>query len=117
MRTIIAGSRDLTDYSNVIEAITLAEARGIIPTVVLSGTARGVDRLGERWAIENHVKLEKYPANWEEFKLRAGHIRNELMASKADALIAIYDGKSSGTKDMISLAMQYGLKVYVYIGK
>jgi hypothetical protein len=35
------------------------------------------------------------------------------MANYADALIAFWDGKSKGTKNMIDLATQAGLKVMV----
>ncbi len=35
------------------------------------------------------------------------------MASNADALIALWDGTSKGTKGMIDLAKKRGLKVFV----
>ena len=37
------------------------------------------------------------------------------MADSADALIAIWDGKSVGTKDMIRRARKTGLTVFVSI--
>jgi hypothetical protein len=37
------------------------------------------------------------------------------MAKYADALIAVWDGKSRGTKNMIDEAKKLGLKVYVKI--
>ena len=48
MKVIIAGSRDITDYSLVCRAIS--ESKFDI-TEVISGTARGVDTLGEKWAV------------------------------------------------------------------
>jgi hypothetical protein len=36
------------------------------------------------------------------------------MAERAEALIAVWDGKSKGTKHMIETAHDFGLKVYVY---
>ena len=50
MKTIIAGSRNVTDYSAIDEAVQ--NSRFSI-TEVVSGTAKGVDRLGERWTDEN----------------------------------------------------------------
>jgi hypothetical protein len=35
------------------------------------------------------------------------------MADYADALIAIWDGKSKGTKHMIDIAKKKGLKVFI----
>jgi uncharacterized phage-like protein YoqJ len=42
-----------------------------------------------------------YPANWRKYGKRAGHRRNQQMADNADALIALWDGESPGTRDMI----------------
>lgn len=36
------------------------------------------------------------------------------MANYAEALIAIWDGQSKGTKMMIDIANKKGLKVYIY---
>ena len=41
-------------------------------------------------------------------------IRNQQMSDYADALIAIYDGVSNGTKNMIEIAKKDGLEVFVY---
>lgn len=43
----------------------------------------------------------------------SGPIRNGEMAKYADALIAMWDGTSTGTKNMIDQATKHGLKVYV----
>lgn len=109
MRTIIAGSRGVTDIEVVREAVAKC---GWMPTVVISGTARGVDTLGEQWAVENNVPVEKYPADWNKFKRAAGFRRNEKMAKRAQALIAVWDGHSRGTRHMIDVARREGLIVF-----
>lgn len=111
MRTIIAGSRDIKDYALVVDAINKAPWK---PSLIISGGAKGVDTLGEQWAEANDIPVEKYHANWKQFGRAAGPIRNRDMAEKADALIAIWDGKSKGTKSMIDLATNSGLPVYVH---
>jgi len=111
MRTIIAGSRDCKDYSKVIQAI---KECGWKPTVVISGTASGGDRLGELWARNNGIKIEQHPADWDKYgRKRAGYIRNVEMAEVAEALIALWNGQSAGTKDMIEIAKKKGLKIFV----
>lgn len=112
MRTIIAGSRTITAYSEVLDALNLARHEGIYVTTVISGTARGVDQLGERYAREANLPLEKYPADWEKHGKSAGYKRNEQMASIADALIAVTNG-SPGTRHMIEIAKRKGLLVFV----
>ena len=110
-RTIIAGSRTVTDFDELQEAI-----KGIKWKigVVLSGAADGADLLGERWAEENDVLLERYPADWKKFGKSAGFLRNKQMAECAEALVALWDGKSKGTKHMIDLATEQNMLVYVH---
>ena len=114
MKTIIAGSREGMTYADVEQAVNICSW---IPTVIISGTARGVDRLGEQFAANNGIPVNKFPADWEAHGKSAGYKRNELMADNADALIAIWDGESKGTKHMIDIAKRKGLKVYVCIVK
>lgn len=114
MKTIIAGSRDIDSYKEIEAAI---EASGFEITTVISGTARGVDRIGEVWAFKHNVPVIKVPANWDFYGKSAGYVRNEKMAQMGEALIAVWDGESKGTKSMIDLARNYGLKTHVHIVK
>jgi hypothetical protein len=77
--------------------------------------APGVDRLGLQWAKDCDIPIEEYPAEWDRLKEAAGTIRNVRMAEKAEALIAIWDGNSPGTKHMITIAKHKKLKVYVHL--
>jgi hypothetical protein len=85
------------------------------PTVVISGTAPGADKLGEQWAKDNSIPVERYPADWNRYGLSAGYRRNEQMVDNAEALVALWDGKSRGTRHMIDIARKKGLKVFVYL--
>lgn len=112
MRTIVAGSRGINQYAIVASAI--AEAPWRI-SVLISGGAKGVDELGEAYAYMHKLPLEIYNAEWNIYGKAAGPIRNALMADKAEALIAIWDGQSRGTAHMIETAKKKGLKVFVKI--
>ena len=99
----------------VSEAVRLAPWE---PTLVISGGARGADILGERWARENHVPVTKFPAEWRVngiYNPSAGFERNSRMAKNAEALIAVWDGKSRGTCHMINKMRSLDKKVYVYL--
>jgi hypothetical protein len=116
MKTIIAGSRKITDLGTVIKAISQCGFAEEI-TEVVSGTARGVDMLGEAMADANGIPVKKFPANWKPngvFDKGAGYKRNVEMGEYADALIAVWDGESRGTKHMIDIMKGMGKKVYVY---
>jgi hypothetical protein len=111
MRTIIAGSRDITDL-RLLE--TVIEDSGFDITEVVCGGARGVDALGRTWAGNgNRAPVKMFPAKWDEFGKSAGYRRNVEMADYGEALIAIWDGASRGTKHMIDIATSKGLKIYV----
>ena len=111
MKTIIAGSRTIEDYATVEAAIA---ASGFTITQVVSGCARGVDRLGEQWGYAHNALIARFPADWKRYEKRAGIIRNKEMAAYADALVAVWDGQSTGTAHMIRMARARGLQVYVY---
>jgi len=112
MRIVIAGSRTVTE-EEVRTALNQCDWIGFV-TAIVSGTAKGADQFGERWAEERGIEIHRYPAEWKKFGKRAGPIRNKLMAENAEGLIAVWDGKSRGTFSMIEFATQLGLRVGVY---
>jgi hypothetical protein len=123
MRMIIAGGRDFEDYPllkqkcrEVLKELLTADSNSV---EIVSGGARGADRLGEIFALEQKLRIKLFRADWDKLGKIAGFVRNEQMAvyasedSSTGVLIAFWDGKSEGTSNMINLAFQYGLKVYV----
>lgn len=114
MRTIIAGSRSISKLASIVKAV---HDSGWTPTVVISGTASGADTLGEQWANLKGIPVERFPADWDKYGKSAGYRRNEQMADNAEALIAIWDGQSRGTKHMIDIAKRKGLKVFISVAR
>lgn len=112
MRIIIAGSRSI-DQDTFNQAIShcpwLSQA-----TVFLSGGARGVDQLAEKWAREQGYPLSIHKPDWKRYGRGAGLMRNRSMVDDADALLAIWDGQSRGTYHVIDYASSKSLKVGVY---
>lgn len=111
MKVIIAGTRDFNDYHAVKSTV---DRTCWDITEVVSGGASGADALGEEYAKHIGIPLKIFEADWNKHGKAAGPIRNREMASYADALIAFWDGVSSGTMNMIQEARNAGLKVYVY---
>lgn len=110
MKTVICGSRTIKNYQHVLDAVA---ASGFKITEVVSGCARGVDQLGERYAAERGLPVTKCPADWKGLGRIAGPTRNVEMAETSEAVIAIWDGKSPGTQHMISYSVLLGLKVFI----
>lgn len=114
MRVIIAGSRDITSYSELEQAIADSEFE---ITRVICGCARGADKLGEQYAIKNRIPIDMHPADWSTHGKSAGYIRNKLMAENADACIVLWDGISRGSKHMIDIALAKGLHTHIHYVK
>ena len=111
MKVIIAGSRNFEDY-NTLSKVCDHLLQNQRKVKIVSGAA--ADSLGEQYAHEKEFPVKAFPADWTKHGKAAEPIRNEEMAKYDDALIAFWDGKSSGTKSMISLANYYRLKIKVH---
>lgn len=112
-RIIIAGSRSFDDYDLLCRECDnfIGESKDSFKIVILSGGAKGADRLGERYAEERDYDIEWHAAQWKKYGRSAGIKRNEEMAKRAHSLIAFWDGLSHGTKNMIDTAKEAGLYV------
>jgi hypothetical protein len=128
LRCIIAGSRNITDYNLVDKAIRSSGFSDKIIEVV-SGKAKGADKLGEDWANAHNIPVKSFPAKWSDlshkdaiirensfgkYDAKAGIRRNEEMGKYADALIAIIKDDSSGTTHMIEYMRGLGKLTYVW---
>lgn len=113
MKLIIAGSRSITDFSVVTKAFEISCA-GSKATEIVSGAAIGADRLGEQLARSLKLPVKRFPAHWIEHGRAAGPIRNREMAKYSDALLALHDGTSRGTANMIEIMDKMGKPFYVH---
>lgn len=111
MKVIIAGSRGLVVAPDQLDTIvSLSEFK---VDIVVSGMATGIDRCGYVWAGLRKKPCLQFPADWNRFGRAAGPKRNIQMADEADALIAIWDRKSRGTKHMIDQMVLRNKPVYI----
>ena len=112
IKVIVAGSRNFNNYEllrNKLDKI-LANKKDV---EIVSGTAKGADKLGERYANEHNYKIAKFPAKWEVYGKRAGYARNKEMSEYADCCVVFWDGVSKGSKHMIDLAIEQNLQLRV----
>lgn len=100
MKTIIAGSRTFNDAHLLKDKLDAYRKEHTI-TEIVSGGASGADSLGEAYAVLNGIQIKMFNADWNTHGKAAGPIRNRQMADYADVLIAVWDGKSKGTKNMV----------------
>lgn len=106
VKRVVAGCRSYTDYNGAKQYIDLCLSELIksYEIIILSGGCSGADMLGERYAEERNMRIERYPAQWDLYGKYAGPKRNMEMAENCDYIICFWDGKSKGTKSLIEIA-------------
>lgn len=128
-RVIVAGSRSFTNYELLEEKLLFLFSRwSYLDVTIISGMADGADALGLKFAKEYMVDYIEKPANWsdmsepctlkyrangEPYNAIAGHKRNQEMADIATHLVLFWDGKSTGSADMLRRAKNNGLIIKI----
>lgn len=111
MKVIIAGSRGFPYSERMVQEVMVLFNKG--PLEVVCGGCVGIDIGGWNWANFCSIKTKMFTPDWDKYGKGAGPLRNEEMARYADALVAIWDGESRGTWDMIQRADIHGLKMFI----
>jgi hypothetical protein len=93
--------RDFAGCSRVFRVRLHRGGRSVPVFVTKVVTAPGVDTLAERWAEQHGIPVMRFPADWKRYGRRVGSIRNQKMAEYAEALVAVWDGRSRGNLNMI----------------
>ena len=107
VKVAIVGSRNFQDYERIVQGVERLKEH--YPHLqILSGGARGVDRLAQRAAEYLGIPFKLFPANWEKYGRRAGMLRNEFLIRDADKVVAVWDGQSRGTANSIQWAKKLG---------
>lgn len=109
VKVIICGGRDYFDKDKLRKVMDEFHDKHLVTTVV-SGCAMGADNLGEWWASDRRIIVERYPADWKLYGKAAGKIRNGEMAKSGATHCVAFPG-GSGTKDMIRQARENALHV------
>ena len=110
VRIIVCGGRDYQDREAVFEALDrlLVDKR---VTLVIHGAAPGADTIAGQWAEARGIPVQPCPADWKQFKSRAGPLRNaHMLTLKPDGVVAFPGG--TGTADMTRQAEVAGVRVW-----
>ena len=101
MRTIITGSKTVVTYQDLLDAIDNAPFK---VTSIVSGIIHWGDALGERYANENDLSIERIEAEVFDHRNRAEYLRMVDMIDHADALIVLWSGMSNDMQVLSHLA-------------
>lgn len=114
-RIIIAGSRTCSEqvYGLGRQLADLLADYHPDDIEIVSGGAKGADRLGENFAAAFNLPVKRFLPDYEKHGKHAPLIRNTKMAAYATELIALWDSKSRGTAHMIQAAKKMGLPIRI----
>jgi hypothetical protein len=110
----VIGSRTFNDYKlleTTIDNYTIS--RGISSFSLVSGGARGADKLAEWYSTRKGKIILVLKADWGLFGKSAGFRRNLQVISNCTEVIAFWDGKSKGTAHAIELAKKQNKPVTI----
>jgi len=102
MKIAIVGSRDATlaQYQQIKENVPDQA------TSIISGGAKGADRLAAKYAAEKMLPLIEYLPDYKTFGSFAPLMRNQQIIMEADYVVCLWNGFSKGTASVIRLCMK-----------
>lgn len=106
MKVAVIGSRSITAYP--LEDVIPAEA-----TEIISGGARGADAIAREYALQHGVPLTEIRPEYARYGKGAPLRRNLEIIARADIVIALWDGKSTGTAQVIAECRKTGKSLIV----
>lgn len=112
MKIAIVGSRTFNDYP-LLEKVISDNIKIEDIDLVISGGAKGADRLGERFATINKIEKQIFYPDWNRYGKQAGFLRNIKIVRNADLIFAFWDGQSKGTEHTINLCQEHGKKCII----
>ena len=99
MKILVVGSRNIEEF----------DLSPYIPketTLIISGGAKGIDAIAEKYADEHKISKLILLPQYNLYGKSAPIKRNETMVNIADTVIIVWDGNSRGTKS----TLQYSKK-------
>ena len=111
-RVIIAGSSSFHNYQllRYICDFYLSEKLKTHAVILLVGTSSQTEELVVKYAEERSIFVDHFAANWDKYgQQNAVYQSYEKQLSKANALIAFWDGKSTYTGELIKLAKSFAV--------
>ena len=101
MKLIVVGSRSIENFD-------LSKYISKEVSLIISGGAKGVDTLAEKYADKHGISKLILRPNYNLYEKAAPILRNKQMVEICDSVLIVWDGKSNGTKYTIDYAKKCG---------
>lgn len=107
MTVLVCGGRNLDKSLEEIERL-----HGVLSSIhtkyniikIIHGGATGADSAAGDWAINNQIRYEVFPAQWNKYNRSAGVIRNRQMAIEGNLDLVLAFPGGHGTAHMVKAA-------------
>lgn len=106
----VIGTRTFSNYKLMEDKLNYAP---FSIDKIISGGAKGADALSIKYAKSYDIEWEEFLPNHKKYK-HAYHHRNRLIVEASDAIVAFWDGRSTGTAYTMGYAKKLGKPVYVF---
>ena len=106
MPLAIIGSRDCP-------AVDIEAYLDEMPDAIVSGGAKGADTYAREYAIKKGIRLIEHLPDYSKYGRAAPLVRNRLIIDDCDKVLALWDGKSRGTKQTIDYAESKGKPIKI----
>ncbi len=110
MKIAIIGSR----------SITIQDIGKYIPegcTEIVSGGAKGIDTCAAEYAKQHNFKSTLFLPDYKKYGRAAPLLRNKQIIEYSDMIVALWDGNSRGTGNVINSCKKLNKNCKVYILK
>ena len=107
MKVAVVGSRNLT-INNLGDSLPKET------TEIVSGGARGIDRCARAYANTHNIRLTEFLPQYEIYGRSAPLKRNLQIIRYADMVLALWDGKSRGTRFVIENCKKENVPIKVF---
>lgn len=115
MKLAICGSRHLKQNFDLNYLESIINKLNISVTEIVSGGAKGADKVAELYAAKQSLKLKIFHAQWQTFGISAGTVRNKQVVDYANYVAVLWDGKSKGTRHVIEYSGETGKPIEIII--
>jgi len=106
VKIIVTGGRYYKNFSELLRVLDELK-----PSFIIQGGCSGADSMAVTYSIARKIEYKTYEADWDQYGLSAGPIRNKKMLEEnLDAVLVAFPG-GRGTENCVETAQELGVKV------
>jgi len=114
VKIAVVGSRNFNDYKTAFKLLDRLSSKYNKNIKIISGGARGADKIAEKYAQYRGIEIEIFPADWKKYGKSAGYKRNIEIWNRADLGIAFWKDWTKGTMQSFQISFDQNKELYIW---